>query len=431
MLCANMATNKLYTVRYHRKDLQQAILPHLDKVVDACFLKDIISDKAYTQVLKCDRAKQSDRFFLAIQYCIIRKEQKYDSFLQVLQEVLPHERSKDLVGKLNATLQAAQDRDQRSAFGEVPKSYSEPLLSPTKLHSRFTVSYSTSEVQNPLQEEPDDGDNGGLYFKNVLHSDSGTNFAGRDEQLPLPIQETTDEERVAERKEKLTVPIEESRDYENRPSGLKQRKHVEIQEGSDMHSHAALKGDKSGITTVLSWWQQASQECEQQKAQVLALTREVDTLRGQLTSAHEENEQLTIRLQKHLEEMESLRHEQSKQISALRERIQGNEELRVQIADVEADRHTLREQVHAITEEYDRKIKEHEVERDRLLGEIDRLCEKIPRLQDIIVVKEEIIERGKPGPSLCCQLYDWFCHALPCLIMLLLFLLALPAFLLL
>ena len=91
----------------------------------------------------------------------------------------------------------------------------------------------------------------------------------------------------------------------------------------------------------------------------------------------------------------------------------------------EADRQEFEKQKAAITERYEKEIKEQESERRQLQEEIDRLYEEIPRLENTIIYKEECIERVKPSPSLFCRFRD----ALPYIVMLHFFSLALVAFL--
>ena len=166
-------------------------------------------------------------------------------------------------------------------------------------------------------------------------------------------------------------------------------------------------------------------------------------LRDQLSSAHEEENKLTIETQKLSEHIEVLRRQQKEEVSALSKQVEDNKRLRGQIADVEAERHHLKEQVKsltmqsegdklkfekqkvAITEKYEKEIKKSESERQQLQEEIDRLYEEIPRLENTIVYKEECIEKEKPTLSF----FYRFCNSLPYIFMLLLFLLALVAFL--
>ena len=268
------------------------------------------------------------------------------------------------------------------------------------------------------------------------------------EEAKKPIQETQhpDFDDSNKNLEEFIEPIEESRDAENHPSGLKQRKFAEVQKDKqhvDIDLDKALKSDRSGISTVLNWWRQTRLECQQQEAVIQDLQKEVKGLRDQLSSAHEEGNKLTIETQKLSEHIEVLRRQQKEEVSALSKQLDDNERLRGQIADVEAERHHLKEQVKsltmqseadtlefeiqkvAITEKYKKEIKKSESERQQLQEEIDHLYEEIPRLESTIVYKEECIEKEVPTLSLFCHFYNSF----PYVCMLLLFLLALVAFL--
>ena len=426
------------------------IQPHLDQVIDACFSRIIISAQAHTQVKNCDSARKPAQLFVAIRNSVTRTESNYEAFLRVLRDVVPGESIKPLLGKLNATLALRARPAKNESLSLDDMGVHKTLSVPTKLHSKNTADLSARET---LEVEPDIGDDGGLQFRRVPRSNDSAELEEEAKKLTKPIQETQhpdilDVDEHDESFEEFVEPIEESRDAENCPSDLKQRKLAGIQKDKqrvhvDIHLDKALEGDRTGVSTVLNWWRQARFECQQQEAVIQDLLEEVKKLRNQLSSAHEEENKLTIETQKLSEYIETLRHQQKEEVSALRKQVEDDENLREQIADVEAERYQLREKVHdltmqgeadkqefekqksAITKKYEKEIKEYESERSQLQEEIDRLYEEIPRLENTIMYKEECIEKEKPSPSLVCH----FCNALPFVVMILLFSLALIAFL--
>ena len=219
------SSNNLYTVRRHCKDIQRAIQPHLDRVIDECFLKRIISPEAYKQVILCGESVQPDRLFQIIQSSVIRSTKNYDLLLQVLHDILPKECSSDLLPKLNATRLKLEALNN----GQVPRSASEPIISPSRPHSRFVTSFSLNCEQassggvEPTSDERDK-ENGGLRFRNIGRSDSNTSLTGRnDEQLVVPVQECADNETIGRERDEFSAAVEETRENGGDPSYLKQR----------------------------------------------------------------------------------------------------------------------------------------------------------------------------------------------------------------
>lgn len=446
LLCVKMAAfarpNKLYAIRSHREEILEVIKPHLDQIIDACFSRIIISAQAHAQVMNCDSTKKPNQLLVAIRNSVTRTESNYEAFLRVLQDMVPRKTLEPLLGKLNATLVLQAHPAKHEWMYLDVEGVHKALSVPTKLHSKDGADPDTLQVQLDV------GDDGGVQFRSVPHSNDTEELEEEAKKLIVPIQEMqySDVDDRDESFEELVEPIEESRDAENRPSSLKQRKLADIprdKQHVEVHLDKALEGDRTGVSTVLNWWRQARLECQQQEAVVQDLLEEVKRLRDQLSSAHEEENKLIIKTQKLSEDIETLRHQQKEEVSALRKQVNGDEQLREQIADVEAERHQLKEQVHrltlqseadklefekqkaAITIKYEKEIKEYESERHQLQEEIDRLYEEIPRLESTIILKEECIEKGKPSPSL----FSRFCNALPYIGMLLLFLLSLVAFL--
>lgn len=411
------------------------IKPHLNRVAEACFSRIIISARAYSQVEKCDSARKPTQLLLAIKNSVTRTESNYDAFLRVLQDTVPKKSLEDLLEKMNAALQARPYNEGVHKTSSVP----------TKLHSKV-VPEGSSRVVLQVQQQ-DVGDDGGLQLRSVPRSNESEELEEEPKKLTVPVQETQHSDvDYDEHLKELIEPIEESRDTENRPTGLKQRKFTEVQNdthSADVNVGKALEGDRTGVLTALSWWQQTRLECQQQEAVIQDLLEEVKRLRDQLSSAHEEENNLIIETQRLSEYIEALRHQQREEVSALREQIEDSERLRVHIADIEVERRQLKEKVHNLTvqseadhlefekqkttidEKYKEEIKESELKRNQLQEEIDRLNEEIPRLENMIICTEECIDKKKPSPSLFCR----FCNSLPFVGMLLLFLLALVAFL--
>ena len=412
------------------------IKPHLDRVAEACFSRIIISARAYSQVEKCDSARKPTQLLLAIKNSVTRTESNYDAFLRVLQDTVPKKSLEDLLEKMKAALQAR------------PWPYNEGVHKtssvPTKLHSKVVPEGTRSSSREVLQvQQQDVGDDGGLQLRTVPRSNESEELEEEPKKLTVPVQETQHSDVDYE---ELIEPVEESRDAENHPTGLKQRKFAEVQNNkhsADANVDKALEGDRTGVRTVLYWWRQSRLECQHQQAVIQDLLEEVKRLRDQLSSAHEEENNLIIETQRLSEDIEALRHQQREEVSALRMQIEGDERLRVHIADVEVERHQLKEKVHNLTvqseadhlefekqkttidEKYKEEIKESELKRNQLQEEIDRLNEEIPRLENMIICTEECIDKKKPSPSLFCR----FCNSLPFVGMLFLFLLALVAFL--
>ena len=431
--------SKLSVVRSHSKEIERVIKPHLDRVAEACFSRIIISARAYSQLVKCDRARKPTQLLLAIKTSVARIESNYDAFLRVLQDTVPKESLENLLEKMNAALQARPYDEGVHKTSSVP----------AKLHSKVVPERTRSSSREVLQvKQQDVGDDGGLQLRTVPRSNESEELEEEPKKLTLPVQETqhSDVDDYDEHLEELIEPIEESKDAENRPTSLKQRKFAEVQNdkhSADVNVDKALEGDRTGVHTALNWWRQTRLECQQQEAVIQDLLEEVKRLRDQLSSAHEEENNLIIETQKLSENIEALRHQQKEEVSALRKQIEDNERLRVHIADVEAERHQLKEKVHSLTvqseadhlefekqktsidEKYKEEIKKSELKRDQLQEEIDRLYEEIPRLENTIIYKEECIDKEKPSPSL----FYRFCNSLPFVGMLLLFLLALVAFL--
>ena len=318
--------SKLYVVRHHSEDILKVIEPHLDQVLKACYSRIIISAQAYTQVMNCDRTRKPNQLLLAIKNSVARTESNYDAFLRVLKDAVPEKSLKNLLGKLNATLQVRPSNDG------VHKAFSVP----TKLQSKDIADPSARETH---EAEPDVGDDGGLQFRRVPRSSDDEELEEEVKKLTKPIQETQhpDIDEHDKSFEGLVEPIEESRDDENCPSVLKQRKSADMQKGKqhvNVHLDKVLEGDRTGVRTVLNWWQQARLECQQQEAVVQNLLEEIKKLRDQLSCAHEEENNLTIENQKLSEYIETLRHQQKEEVSALctAKQAEGNERLREQIS---------------------------------------------------------------------------------------------------
>ena len=422
------SSNNLYTVRRHCKDIQRAIQPHLDRVIDECFLKRIISPEAYKQVISCGESVQPDRLFRVIQSSVTRSAKNYDLLLQVLHDILPKECSSDLLPKLNATRLKLEALDD----GQVPRSASEPIISPSRPHSRFVTSFSLNCEQaasggvEPVSDERDK-ENGGLHFRNIGRSDSNTSLTGRDdEQLVVPVQECADNETIGRERDEFSAAVEETRENGGDPSYLKQRsvRHQGHHNGGPLPQvnedvPEPPSSGASGIVEAVTRLRHVSLECQQRHAQVNALNREVEDLRGRLTSAHENNEKLALKMQRQSEDIENLRRKEIRQISALRDEARNSERLRTQVAELEVDRHVLREKVRSVTAQYEPRIRDLENARSQLQRRIESNDAEIPRLQNVIIDKEEKI-RELSRSFLCVQ---W-------LIALLLFLFVLVAFLL-
>ena len=427
------SSNNIFTIRRHRKDIQQAIRPHLDLVADECFLKRVISSEAYRQVISCADSAALDCLFIAIQRSVTRSAEKYDVFTEVLQDVLPRERSRDLLGKLEATQRKL--KSVKESDGVVRRSSSEPIMSLSRPQSIFVTSLSLTERQTTSGGlEPATGErgeeNGGLHFSNDLHSGSNTSLVGADDELfVVPVQEYGVNGDVGRERDEFSAAVEERRENEGHPNGLKLR-HVGVQSHQNSISQPQVQEipeassyGASGIFEAVTCLRHANLECQQRQAQITALNGEVKDLRGQLTSTHEKNEKLILKMQRQLENIESLRRKLHRQISALRDEAQNSERscerLKTQVAGLEVDRHALREKVRNVTAQYEPRIRELENARSRLQKRIESNEVEIPRLQNVIIKKEKRLQ--ELSQSVC---------SLRRLIVLFLFFVVLVAFLL-
>ena len=356
-------------------------------------------------MISCDNSVALDRLFIAIQHGVTRSAEKYDVFIEILRDVLPREGSRDLLGKLEATQRKLKSMEESD--GVVRRSLSEPIMSASRPRSTYETSLSLTERQTTSGGlEPATGErgeaNGGLHFRDDIHSGSNTSLVGADdEQFVVPVQECGVNGDVGRERDEFSAAVEERRQNEGHPNGPKQR-HVGVQNHQNTNSRLRQRVQEvvpeassygaSGIFEAVTRLRHVNSECQQRQAQIIALNGEVQDLRGQLTSAHETNEKLTLKMQRQLENIESLRRKLHRQISALRDEAQNSERLRTQVAGLEVDRHMLREKVRNVTAQYEPRIRELESARTRLQRKIDSNEVEIPRLQNVIIKKEERIQ---------------------------------------
>jgi hypothetical protein len=273
---------------------------------------------------------------LAIKNSVTRTETHYDAFLRILQDTVPKESLKDL-GKLNTALRARPYDDEG-----VHKTCSVP----TKLHSKVAPEPTRSSTREVLQIQQ--RNDGGLQLR-TAGPRSNESEEEEPKKLTVPIQETHVDVDCDENLEELIEPTEKSRDAENHSPSLKFAGIQKNKHHVDVNLDKALESDRTGVHTALNWWRQARFECQQQEAVNLDLVEEVKRLRDQLSTAREEENKPTIDIQKLSEHIEALHHQKKEEASALRKQIADNERLRERIADIEAERHQLKEQVHNLT----------------------------------------------------------------------------------
>ena len=413
----NMAascSNNVCAIRRHRRDIQQAIQPHLDRVVDECFLQRVISSETYRQVIFCADSMVLDRLFIAIERGVTRRPERYDVFVQILRDVLPRERAKDLLSKLEATQQQLKSIEEGDVC--VRRSSSEPTMSLSRPQSMtYLTSRSLPEGQTAsggleLTMGERGEENGGLHFARDSRSgNSTTSLVGTDdERLVEPVQECGGNCDVCRDRDEFSAAVEERRESGNDPSSLKQRRvSRQSQQNPQVHIRQdvpeASRYSTSGILEAVTRLQHANLECQQREAQITVLNGEVRDLRGQLTTAHERNEKLTLKVQRQSENIETLRRTLNRQISTLRDEAQrseqnnerserNNERLKAQVAGLEVDRHALREKVRRVTAQYESRIRDVVNARDRRQRQIATNEAEIPRLQNVIVRKEERIQ---------------------------------------
>lgn len=413
---ASNSSHNICTIRRHRRDIQRAIERYLDPVIDDCFLQGVISSEAYRQVISCDKSKAPEHLFIAIQRGITRKVESYNAFVRILQDVLPRESSKDLLAKLETTQQQLKSVEE-SGDMFVRRSSSEPIMSMSRVHSTtfYTTSHSLTEGQaTPGELESTMGGrgqeaNGGLHFSSDPHHPGACNGAASlvgigDEHLVEAVQELGINGDVGGRdRDEFSAAVEESRDNGDHPSNLKQRRSIGRQSQQNagprpqVHPAEASGYNASGIFEVVTRLHHSQLECQQRQAEIVALNGEVKDLRGQLATAHEKNEKLTLKVQRQLENKESLRRKLHEKISALRDKARrserNDERRRTQVAELEADRYALREEVRRITAQYEPRIQELENARSRLQKQISTNEAEIPRLQNMILRKEERIQK--------------------------------------
>ena len=397
------------TIRRHRSEIQQAVQSHLDPVTDECFLRRVISSEAYRQVLSCTDSKVFDRLFIAIQRGVARSAERYDDFIQILRDVLPRERSNDLLAKLEATQRKLKSVEEGDVC--VRRSSSEPIMSLSRPNWIYVTSHSLIEGQTTsggLEPSTGEGDveNGGLHFRDDLRSGSNTCLVG-DEQLVEPVQECSGNGDIGRDRDDFSAAVEERRESGNHPPNLKQRHvvHHSQQNGGPPPRPQVPVGQNiseasgysaSGVLEAVTRLRHANLECQQRQAQITVLDGEVKDLRGKLTTAHEKNEKLTLKVQRQSETIEVLRRKLHRQISAFRDEAQKSEQnderLRTQVAELEVDRHALREKVRRVTAQYEPRIRDVENARRRLQREIATYEKEIPRLQNVIIRKEERIQ---------------------------------------
>jgi chromosome segregation ATPase len=250
--------------------------------------------------------------------------------------------------------------------------------------------------------------NGGLHFRTDPHPDACSSTtslvgAGGDEHLAVPVQEFGNV--GGGDRDEFSAAVEERRENGNPPSNLKQRNvgrqsqrnsvprpQVRLrQNASEASSYSA-----SGILEAVTQLHHSKMECQQRQAEIVALNGEVKDLRGQLATALEKNERLTLKVQRQTENKEILHRKLHRQISALRDNAQrserNDERLRTQVAVLEVDRHALREKVRRVTAQYEPQIRDLENARSRLQTQISTNEAEIPRLQNVILRKEERIQ---------------------------------------
>lgn len=437
MCVSKMAYNKLAVVRHLREEIRQAIEgAHFERVLDACFIRCIISAHAYKQVLKCERSKQAARLVLLLQASVTRSSVKnYDLLLQVIREELPKERSKDLLKKLTDASRKV------SSCGEAAlhKSSSEPSLSRSNSRLDLLSNHGGSDggFSPPREREPTlvqyaDDDGGGLHFVNTLHSHSNGNLVQLEGQNVAPTSEGASNRFSAEGAERLNVPVQETDEREDGLSGVRHRRQRAAQNkenqccgcgGACVH----ISGPGVGMRQLLDQVRNSHLECHQNLSIIDNLNKQVQLLQKKLSAALEEEERLKLKLQRQSENLEHLRRKERRQILALRENVQSKESLRTRVAEGELNQHLLRERVLDVTAHYEQRISNLEAARNRLQDMVDNHEDKIIHLQNVIIVKEEKIEQLRR--SRCYQLCFFVCFVLLILFIFALFSLALSTIL--
>ena len=410
---ASSSSYNICTIRRHRRDIQRAIERYLDPIIDECFLQGVISSEAYRQVISCDESKALEHLFIAIQRGITRRAESYHAFVRILQDVLPRESSKDLLDRLETTRRQLKSVEE-SGDMFVRRSSSEPSMSRVHSTTFYTTSHSLTEGQaTPGELEPTMGGrgqeaNGGLHFSSDPHHPGACNGAASlvgtgDEYLVEAVQELGINGDIGGGdRDEFSAAVEESRENGDHPSNLKQRRSIGRQSQQNagprpqVHPAEASGYNASGIFDAVTLLHHSRLECQQRQAEIVVLNGEVRNLRGQLATAHEKNERLTLKVQRQLENKETLRRKLHRQISALRDEAQrskrNDERQRTQVAELEVDRYALREKVRRITAQYEPKIRDLENARSRLQKQISTNEAEIPRLQNVILRKEERIQ---------------------------------------
>lgn len=364
-------------------------------------------------MISCDESKAPECLFIAIQRGITRRAESYHAFVRILRNILPRESSRDLLARLETTQRQLKSVEE-SGDGLVHRSSSEPIMSLSRAHSTtFMTSHSLTEGQaapeglGPAMGERGQEANGGLHFSSDPHPGACNGAASLvgsgDEHLVEPVQELGINGDVSGGdRDKFSAAVEEGRENGDHPSNLKQRRSIgrqSQQNGSprpQLHIAEASGYNANGIFEAVTLLHHSRLECQQHQAEIVALNSEVKDLRGQLATAHEKNERLTLKVQRQLENKEILRRKLHRQISALRKEAQRSEQnderLRTRVAGLEVDRHALREKVHRITAQYEPRIRDLENARSRLQEQISMNEAEIPRLQNVILRKEERIQ---------------------------------------
>ena len=375
--------------------------------------------EAYTQVIKCNSENKPRRFCLAIQQCVSRSSKNYYAFLKVLKEKLDKKQSVELLPKSSSTLkQALFSFGRLSGCEGLQRSFSEPTISKNKPRPKIETSFSVNERPGKPseQERPDELDSdSGLQFKiSIQCSEESADLAVMNEQYVKPVEEVGEAREMVD--DKNVLP-KHKKLLQNGNTVSPQ-----VNLASSSQSMVDTGDERRDIILSLTRLQHLKFDCKQNEAKVLVLNKQVDSLKDKLSSAHNENNRLTLKLQRQLEEIESLRRKQNKKILALSEKVQGNERLKARVAEAEMERNAEKEKVDeirtrseedrsdfrrravAITTEYEQKIKVIDSARRKVQNRLDKvLDEEIPKLQRGIIEKEiQIYELNQT----CRRVYD-------------------------
>ena len=409
-----------YTVSHHREDLQHAMLPHMDDIVDFAFFEKIVPCNDYTQVLRSDSTEKPRRFFLVVQRCVTESRNNYDSFVKILRLVLPKGQSKQLLGKSGKTLREALN--SLGVCDGMHKSFSEPTVYRSTSRPSFATSFITNDSRRDHEDREDsfnDVSEGGITFK-CSASPEGINdeLTTMARGVASPVEESGNDNKgrseLAVRSTHQTVSAHRRR----------RRNTVDDRSHTLLDAQGPSDGSRRAVGNVLFQLQNTRLECQQRRAQCDNHDKKVLELNDKLSAAIQQNEELASKTQRQNEEIESLRLKMNRKISELLRQLQASEQYKVMVSDLEVERNALREsqrelraqfeavrqefrrQVNAISIDFEQRIQQVESARNRL-QERQRLCDiEITRLKSKI---EEMKKTDKVKPSFFCTLY---CFAL-------------------